>query len=82
MNSKRLFKSYIWVDGECFFVSTIERDSSAAAVSPPLRFCETLVWEFDWDNNKKGKLLAEAAEGQGFDQHYEMCRRASKGEIE
>lgn len=39
-------KTYVWHKGKCFFVSTIERDSSAD--DGPRQFNETLVWEFDW----------------------------------
>lgn len=57
MDDKRLIKSYVWHGDDCFFVSTIERDSSAAIKPPVPRFAETLVWEYDWDAVKRGHLV-------------------------
>lgn len=37
---KRLAKTYVWHDGKCWFVSTINRESSAMAIW----YAETLVW--------------------------------------
>ena len=59
MENERIAKSYVWHFGECYFVSTIIRDSSAV-MSPPIhRFAETIAWEFDWDSGKRGKGIGE-----------------------
>lgn len=55
MKDKRVIKSYVWHGDKCFFVSTIERDSSAAA--DPGRYHETLVWQHDLETQKSGPLL-------------------------
>lgn len=70
---RRLLKSYVWHGDDCFFVSTIERDSSAA-VSPPLRYAETLVWEFDWGPQLKGAMIGMEGNGPAFKQHMTVCK--------
>lgn len=55
MIDERVIKSYVWHGDECFFVSTIERDSSAAF--DPGRYNETIVWRHDWETNKSGPML-------------------------
>jgi hypothetical protein len=67
-------KSYVWHDGQCFFVSTIERDSSAMMETPVSRFHETIVWEYDWDTAKRGTMVAQEGCGTAFDQHYRVCK--------
>ena len=69
---KRVIKSYVWHGGRCFFVSTIERDSSAAW--SPRRFYETLVWRCDSRNGERGALIAQ--EGcllSPLRQHFSIC---------
>lgn len=55
MTNDRVAKSYIWHNEQCYFVSTIERDSSA--MLGPRRYNETMVWEFDWTKNERGSLI-------------------------
>lgn len=76
MNDTRQIKSYVWHGDKCFFVSTIERDSSAATEPPPRRFNETLVWEYDWDSAERGMMLHQ--EGDGCSRitiHLEVCQQ-------
>ena len=47
---KLIWKSYVWHDGKCYFVSTIERTYDTYAGST--RGQETLVWEYDWEKSK------------------------------
>ncbi len=54
----KVIKTYVWHGSECFFVSTIERDSSAMLA--PGRYNETLVWRFDWATQTRGKLCGQA----------------------
>ena len=75
MNDTRQLKSYIWHDGQCFFVSTIDRDSSACTGGPPARFMETIAWENDWAKRERGDMVAMSGDGPGFSQHMEMCRQ-------
>jgi hypothetical protein len=74
MNDKRILKTYVWHDDECFFVSTSERDSSAS-VSPPPRFFETFAWKYDWTNQVRGEQVASAGSGPAWKQHAEVCEQ-------
>jgi len=49
----RVAKTYVWHGGKCFFVSTIERDSSA--MEGPRRYNETMVWEYDLEKRERSK---------------------------
>jgi len=71
----RQLKSYVWCyhTDKCFFVSTIERDSSAMGEPPARRFMETIAWEYDWDTRERGKQVADTGSGYVLDQHFEMC---------
>lgn len=51
----KVIKTYVWHQGKCFFVSTIERDSSA--MQCPGRFNETMVWEYDWKTAERGAWI-------------------------
>ncbi len=73
MNDKRLLKTYVWHGDDCFFVSTIERDSSAA-VDPPPRFNETIAWEYDWDMKELGDQVGSSGSGPALLQHWEMVQ--------
>ena len=74
MNDKRVVKTYVWHGDDCYFVSTIERDSSAAVCVPSPRFNETIVWEFDWD------AIARNEEGRGCQVYYSGDNRGSLDE--
>ena len=65
----RVWKSYVWHDEKCFFVSTIERDYDT--YEGTMRGQETLVWEYDWETNKRGELLHQAG---GVGDHQQICR--------
>ncbi len=64
-------KSYVWHDEKCYFVSTIERDSSAAYY--PMRYFETLVWEYDWQTTERGEIVGHYGNGDAFRQHMKAC---------
>ncbi|MES2530460.1 MAG: hypothetical protein V4636_05455 [Pseudomonadota bacterium] len=51
MSDSRDIKTYVWHGEQCYFVSTITRDSSCEAGH---RFSETIVWEYDWATGKRG----------------------------
>lgn len=70
----RKLKSYVWHGDACFFVSTIERDSSAA-ISPPPRYFETIAWEYNWDTAERGEQVDMDGDGPALDQHFAMCRQ-------
>lgn len=68
-------KSYVFHEDECFFISTIERDSSMPA-DPPSRIYETIVWEYDWKMTKRGGLLyQDGSSAHNLEIHFEMCRQ-------
>lgn len=69
MNNK-IIQSYVYTEDKRYFVSTIERDSSAQ--DGPQRFNETLV--FDWAEGKTGKIIQQEDDCQGcLDGHFNMC---------
>jgi hypothetical protein len=70
----RKLKSYVWHGEQCFFVSTIERDSSAASEPPPRRFHETIVWEYDWETTERGEMVAQDGSHSGL-KHFEICKQ-------
>jgi len=73
-DDKRQLTSYVWHKGQCYFVSTIERDSSAN-VPPVPRFMETIAWEYDWDARQRGSMVATEGSGSAVSQHFEMCQQ-------
>tara|TARA_R110000772_G_scaffold249530_2_gene363877 strand:+ start:45639 stop:45893 length:255 start_codon:yes stop_codon:yes gene_type:complete len=56
---KSIAKSYVWNKDKCFFISTINRESSADIESPPRIYAETLVWEYEWDTKVRGNIVAQ-----------------------
>lgn len=75
MNSVTVIQSYLFFGDVGFFVSTIERDSSAA-VSPPPRFFETMVWEWDKTTKERGNLLLQFgrnSENRPYELHSLVC---------
>ena len=60
-----IWKSYVWYNDKCFFVSTIERTYDT--YEGESRGNETLVWKYDWDKRERGEWL-----GQG-DNHIDTC---------
>lgn len=70
---ERLIKSFVWHDGKCFFVSTIDRDSSSLIGG---RFSETIVWAYDWEANERGASLYEECGIEGsIKAHLDTVRR-------
>jgi hypothetical protein len=49
-------QSYVHHGGKAWFVSTIERDSSAAVIPSP-RYNETIVWEWNPVTRERGEML-------------------------
>ncbi len=52
---KPLAKSYALHRDKCFFISTINRDSSA--MDGPSRYAETMVWEYNYETSERGKMV-------------------------
>jgi hypothetical protein len=59
----RVIKTFVWHKGECFFVSTIDRASSA--IAGPSRYNETLVWRYDWKKTERLAQVHQAEDRQG-----------------
>lgn len=62
-DNNRVIKSYVWHQDKCFFVSTIERDSSAAG--GPRRYNETIVWEYNWKTAECGAMVWQDGDSKG-----------------
>ena len=72
--SNTLIQSYVWHDGKCFFVSTINRESSAMYAAGS-RYAETMVWECDAiTHERKNPFIGqdEALEDD-ITMHLKMC---------
>jgi len=65
----RVWKSYVWHEGKCYFVSTIERDYDAGEYIS--RGQETLVWDYDWDKAERGEMIGQ---GGHICDHQAICR--------
>ena len=63
MNDDRIIKTYVWHGDKCFFVSTIERESSAMLW--PRRYNETIVWSYDWKTAERGEMLHQDEDSKG-----------------
>lgn len=73
MNDVSTITSKVRFGDKWFYVSTIDRDSSA--ILGPRRFAETIVWEFDPITNKTGEMIWEGSglEGSIFT-HLQVCQ--------
>jgi nitrate reductase beta subunit len=70
MTDERKLKSYVFHGDQCYFVSTIMRDSSA--VGYPSRYAETMTWEYDWKTNERGKIVDQDGSGDALTQHMRV----------
>lgn len=74
IGGKRLMQSYVFRDEGSFFVSTINRQSSAAA-APDLVYAETIAWRLN-DDGSRGEQVAMASDGRdSLSKHFEVCAR-------
>ena len=65
----RIWQSYVYHEDKCWFVSTIMRGyDTYAGVT---RGMETLVWEYDDKERKRGKLVGHMG---GVRDHQSICR--------
>ena len=67
--NKTIWQSYVWYEDKCFFVSTIERNFDT--YEGTMRGMETLVWEYDFETRKRGKIIYQAG---GVHDHQSVCR--------
>jgi hypothetical protein len=67
---KPIWKSFVFFKDQCFFVSTIERDFET--IEGLTRGQETLVWKFDWKEQKRvGEIIYY---GGYIRDHQAACR--------
>jgi hypothetical protein len=60
--NRKVAQSYVWHAEKAFFVSTIDRESSAA-LAPGLVYSETFAWEWDPETRERGDIVGQA---EGF----------------
>lgn len=68
-DTNAIWKSYVWHNGKCFFVSTIFRNFVVCGVRTPGE--ETIVWEYDYEKRERGEMLYQAG---GIHDHQQICR--------
>jgi hypothetical protein len=69
VTDEKLWQSYVYHNGKCWFVSTIVRNyETYVGVT---RGCETLVWEYDDSERKRGKMVGHMG---GVADHQAICR--------
>lgn len=70
--SSDIIKSYVSHCDRHFFVSTIDRASSA--YDGPARYNETIVWEWNYRTRERGELLWQAGDSSGsLHEHFRIC---------
>jgi hypothetical protein len=70
MNDDRIIKTYVWHKDQCFFVSTIERDSSAME---SMTYNETIVWEYNYERRERGEMIFHDDDSKGsIDTHQRI----------
>lgn len=76
MSNEVIIQSYVWHKGDCFFVSTINRASSAAMAYGRI-YAETVVWVFDSEERKCGEFFGPVGEdGKGGTLvHFNICKK-------
>ena len=74
MDKGKVIQSYVWHGDKCFFVSTINRASSAYMCDG--MYTETMAWTFDISDETIGDeiVMASGPLGSIF-QHIEMCKQ-------
>lgn len=74
MNSVPVISSYVHHGDKCFFVSTIERDSSAM-LSYAMRYNETMVWPYNYEKRERleGFIAQEEDTKGSIQKHNEIC---------
>lgn len=73
--NKTIIQSYVPHGDKWFFVSTINRESSAA-LAYGNTYAETMVWEFDFVTKERGRIVWQAEEkANSLVGHYKVCER-------
>lgn len=73
-----VIQSYVYHGSECFFVSTINRTSSAREAYDFV-YSETLVWEYSLITRDRGSLLYQLEDVKdSMKVHIEACQKLFK----
>jgi len=72
--SDKIIQSYVFARGKRYFVSTIERDSSAVMCPPPLRYNETIAWEYP-EGGDRGPIVLMDECLTGLSAHFRVCEK-------
>lgn len=75
MDIEAQFQTYVFNKDRAFYVSTVERDSSAMIEPPAMRYMETIVWDWNAHTKKRGRLLYQIGDGAAAIQHFNVCRQ-------
>ena len=75
-DDKTMVQTYVYHGDKAFFVSTIERDSSACVEAPPPRFSETIVWSWDPKTRERGDIIfMDGGSRYSIREHQECVER-------
>ena len=73
--SDTLIQSYVHHHDKVFFVSTINRKSSAV-LSYDAVYAETFVWEWDEKTQTRGEQVGQDSDGEDcIRMHLNLCKR-------
>ena len=73
--SNKVMQSYVWHEGKCFFVSTIDRESSAEMAYGG-RYAETMAWECNPETRERGALVVQDEDAEGeIRTHVAVCQK-------
>lgn len=76
MPLNKIIQSYVYHGDKCFYVSTINRESSTPY---PIIYAETIAWEYDNEKSLAGKLIHQDEDGKNrIDTHFKICRQLSE----
>lgn len=59
MDKDTIAQTYVAHNGRWFFVSTINRESSAMIEPPVPWYAETLAWEWNPDTKERGEIVGQ-----------------------
>lgn len=70
MNST-VAQTYVWHGDKAFFVSTIDRESSAA-LAHGMVYAETMVWNWNPETRERGSLIGQDEDCEGSIRTHQM----------
>ena len=72
MDKGKVIQSYVWHANKCFFVSTINRESSAYMAG---MYAETMAWTLDEENKINEQVGMDSGPLGSIIQHIEICKQ-------